>query len=113
LLDLDSDFITWPEFVNQLLFNRLVADIFVNRSNGVALVRTKKDVEINGFHSPFYWMQVSPGDIEEKLNKAQNDLNMKPEERVSIIFKDKTIINDIFQLLLVLGIFYALFKFGK
>jgi hypothetical protein len=72
----------------------------------------KNNVEINGFPRTFYYMNVSLSDIEEKLNKVQNDLNIKPEERIRVKFRDSAAGSKLVSLIVMIGLGYILYRSG-
>lgn len=77
----------------------------------MAFAVLKYPVDINGVKYKNLAISVSPDDIERKLEKAQEDLHIKPEDRITVTFKnaDNTILN-----LLIYGfIGFVLFSIGK
>lgn len=104
--------ITWNEFVSQLLANKLVNEIYASKTAQLAIVALKHPIEANGARYINLFVSVSPDDIEKKLEKAQDELQFKQEERVTVTFKSSEP-SLLLNLIVFAFIGYIFFSFGK
>ena len=104
--------ITWNEFVGQLLSNRLVSEMYASKSAQLAIVTLKQPIESNGIRYINLFVSVSPEDVERKLEKAQDDLQLRPDERITVTFKNSDP-SLLLSLLAFVFIGYIFFSFGK
>ena len=101
------------QFTSQLLANGLVSQVMVSRKSPMALVVLKNPIDINGHKTPYVFLNVPTEDIENKLIKAQEELNIKYEDRVPLVFKDNDFIRSIIYLVGVGLIFFLGYKLVK
>lgn len=109
----NGNLISWQEFTTQLLANGLVSQVMVSRKSPMALVVLKNPIDINGHKTPYVFLNVPTEDIENKLIKAQDELNIKYEDRVPLVFKDNDFIRSIIYLVGVGLIFFLGYKLVK
>jgi hypothetical protein len=108
-----GNLITWQEFTSQLLANGLVSQVMVSRKSPMALVVLKNPIDLNGHKTQYVFLNVPTEDIENKLIKAQDELNIKYEDRIPLVFKDNDFIRNIIYLLGVGLIFFLGYKLAK
>lgn len=109
----DSTNITWNDLVTQLIPNKLVSQIHASKLSEVAVVFLNQPIEINGRVYKFFSVNVSPEDIERKLEKVQDDLNIRPEDRVPIVFKRLEATAGILNLIVLALVSYVIFSVGR
>jgi ATP-dependent Zn protease len=106
--------VTWNELVTQLLANRLVSKITLSTNAPIAIIHMKDPVLINGYKNEYFVYTSSPSEnIEARLAKAQQDLNYRDEERVSIVFSDPTLVNNIIKLFTFGVLALVIYKVGS
>jgi hypothetical protein len=108
-----GNLITWQEFTSQLLAAGLVSQVMVSRKSPMALVVLKNPIDLNGHKTQYVFLNVPTDDIENKLIKAQDELNIKYEDRVPLVFKDNDFIRNIIYLFGVGLIFFLGYKLAK
>jgi hypothetical protein len=105
--------ITWQEFVSQFLSKGLVEEVTGSRDGSIAAIKLKTPITTKGQKRDILLMKMPPGtDLEEKLNHAQDELNLRPEDRVHFAIKDSAV-PQFLRMLFYAGLFYLLFTMGR
>ena len=106
--------LTWSD-LRTLIAKKYVTEIRLARKSDVALVILKPEANLGaGIQKyQFYFIQASYDDFERKLNKIQDDLALKPEDRVPVVFKDADSLNSFVSLLVTGAVLYLLFRGGR
>lgn len=112
-LHISNNTITWNDVVTQLIPNKLISQIYASKNTNHASVLLKRPIEVNGHRYFYFNVNISPNDIERKLEKAQDDLDIKPEDRVQIIFKSLDTTVSIMNLIVLGFLSYVIFSFGR
>lgn len=112
-LHISNNTITWNDVVTQLIPNKLVSQIYASKNTNHASILLKHPIEINRQRYFYFNVNISPNDIERKLEKAQDEMNIKPEDRVQIIFKSLDTTVSIMNLMVLAFISYVVFSFGR
>lgn len=97
--------------MSHLLANNLVSELYATKTAQIAIAVLKYPIEVAGTRYQSLLVSVSPDDIEKKLEKAQDELQLKPEQRVTVTFKNSDYL--VFQLLMYAFVAYVIFTFGK
>jgi len=111
--------IAWNDFVNVLLANNLVDKILAVKNSPVIFIMLKKDIVLNGqtIHNGHLTMRIDPEEFEAKLDRAQQDLKIKPEDRVPIVYKENelftAVVNGVISLALLFFIIRYFGTLGK
>lgn len=112
-LHISNNTITWNDVITQLIPNKLVSQIYASKNTNHASILLKHPIEVNGHRYFYFNVNISPNDIERKLEKAQDEMNLKPEDRVQIIFKSLDTTVSIMNLIVLAFISYVIFSFGR
>lgn len=110
-MNIRNSSIQWNDFVTHILANNLVSELYASKMSQMALIMLKYPVDINGVMYKTLTVSVSPDDIERKLEKAQEDLHIKPEDRITVTFKNAE--NTLFNLAIYAFIGFVIFSIGK
>jgi spastic paraplegia protein 7 len=111
--------ITWNEFVSVLLANKLVDKIYAVKESPVVFIALKKDIVLNGqtIHNGHLTMRINSDELEAKLDRVQNDLKVKQEDRVPIVYKENelftTVLNGVISIAILLVIMRYFSSLGR
>lgn len=88
----NSRVVSWNDFVNNMLAKGEVKEIIADRDAPMAYIRLHTGAIIKGQEAQrdFYTIQISAGELEQKLRKAEDELGIKFENRVSIQYYSST-----------------------
>lgn len=89
----------------------MISELYATKTAQIAIAVLKTPIDINGIKYQSLLVSVAPEDIERKLEKAQEELQIKPEDRITVTFKNSDFV--LFQLLMYAFVAYVLFTFGK
>lgn len=105
--------ITWNEFASKVLPSGQISEIIANRRNELVFISLKTPIEMNGIKIYYLHMNVPPEEIEHKLEKAQSDLNIKPENQLVVTFRDTSFSSNLVNIGVFILVCYLLFKATK
>ena len=108
LRDQKSFNVTWHEFVTLFLSKGLVEEIKGLRSGPQVYVKLKTPMFINGYQTDFVILNVPTNEIEAKLDRVQDELNIRAEDRVSVAIVQVSPLLKLFvSLVAVAGLVYG------
>lgn len=109
----NGNVISWNDFVSQLLANKLVGQIYATKISSYATIVLKNPIEVNGHKYNYFFVNVLPDDIEKKLTKAQDELNLKTDEKITVTFKSSDAMVSIADLLSIIFACVVVFYFTR
>jgi spastic paraplegia protein 7 len=109
----NSLLITWNEFVTQLLAKGLVSELRTAQNTSLVVIVLKEPIKIDNQMVKYFFMNMPSDDLEAKLERAQEELNLKSEDKVQIVYGNTNFLSGLMQIMVFAFLGFLVYKLTR